>query len=223
MHDIRLASLTDCVVFFDFDNTITPFDILDDIIKRFSTNKDWRVFESAWKRGEIGSRECLEGQLRSVRISRGGLVQYLSRIKVDPHVHRLFNLLIREGIKPVVLSDSFTFIIRTILGNNGIKIAKIYANRLNFFHNRLIPSFPYEHKRCISCAHCKKKNLLRKDIRDKVIIYIGDGISDICPAECADIVFAKGSLLKYFRRAKRLCLAFDKLDDIYKYFRGLEK
>jgi 2,3-diketo-5-methylthio-1-phosphopentane phosphatase len=211
------------MVFFDFDNTMTPFDVLDDIIKRFSTNKDWKVFESAWHRGEISSRECLEGQLRSVRISKKNLLNYLSRITVDPDVKRLFNLLIKEGIRPVVLSDSFTFIIKTILENNGIKGAKVYANRLNFNRSRLMPTFPYAHKRCISCAHCKKKNLLRRGIRDKIIIYIGDGLSDICPAECSDIVFAKGNLLKHFRRTKRLCLAFETLGDIYKYFSGLEK
>ena len=223
MHNIRLAYLKDCTVFFDFDNTITTFDVLDDIIKRFSINKDWKVFESAWQRGEINSRECLEGQLRSIRISKRNLLHYLSRIKVDRHIHKLFNLLIREGIKPVVLSDSFTFIIKSILLNSGIKAAKIYANRLNFCGNRLIPSFPYEHKHCASCAHCKKKNLLQRVFRDKIIVYIGDGLSDICPAECSDIVFAKGSLLKHFRRTKRLCLSFNTLDDIYKYFRRLEK
>ena len=115
MRNIRLSHLKDCLVFFDFDNTITPFDVLDDIIKHFSVNKDWQALESSWQKGKISSRECLEGQLRSVRISRSNLLRYLSRIKVDPHVRKLFNLLIREGIRPVVLSDSFTFIIKTIL------------------------------------------------------------------------------------------------------------
>ncbi|MCX5696960.1 MAG: hypothetical protein NTU54_03145 [Candidatus Omnitrophica bacterium] len=36
---------------FDFDNTITPFDVLDDIIEKFSVNDDWVVYEEAWRAG----------------------------------------------------------------------------------------------------------------------------------------------------------------------------
>ena len=223
MHKIRLASLSDCLVFFDFDNTITPFDVLDDIVKRFSIDKKWMTFEDAWRQGRIGSRACLKGQLESVRVSKGSLQRYLSRIKIDPHFPAIFSMLKREGIKPVVLSDSFTPIIEHILRNNGIRGVSIYANNLRFLNYKLIPSFPYQNKHCRRCAHCKKKNLLKKGIRDKIILYVGDGLSDVCPAECSDVVFAKGSLLKHFRDKKRLCVAFKSLDDIYNYFKGLER
>jgi 2,3-diketo-5-methylthio-1-phosphopentane phosphatase len=223
MHNIRLSKLSDCLVFFDFDNTITPFDVLDDIIERFSVNKDWVTYEQAWKKGEIGSRVCLQKQMRSVRITRRELLSYLSGIRIDPHFRELFDMLIREGIKPVILSDNFSFIVNFILANNGIKGAKVYANALKFSQNRLMPSFPYTNKHCLRCAHCKKKNLLKKEVQDKIIMYIGDGMSDVCPAQYAHIVFAKGSLLEYFRRQKRLCVAFRNPEDIYTYFRGLER
>lgn len=221
MSGIRLSSLSNCLVFFDFDNTIALFDVLDDIIKRFSVDRNWITFEQAWLRGQIGSRICLEGQLRSVKVTKKDLSRYLSRIIIDPYFHKLFALLKKEGIKPVILSDSFIFIIKSILKNNGINGIKIYANNLRFKQARLIPNFPYINKRCLRCAHCKKKNLLKKTIRDKIIIYIGDGLSDVCPAQCSDIVFAKGRLLEYFRKKKRLCIAYNNLEDIYNYFRGL--
>jgi 2,3-diketo-5-methylthio-1-phosphopentane phosphatase len=223
MPKIRLSSLSNCVVFFDFDNTITLFDLLDDIIERFSVDTKWVALENAWRTGRISSRDCLEGQLRSVRVSKKDLLQYLSQIRIDPHFYRLFAMLKREGMKPVILSDSFTPIIEALLKNNGIKGVKVYANRLRFYKSRLIPSFPYKNKRCPLCAHCKKKSLQRKDVRNKIILYIGDGLSDICPAGCADLVFAKGELLNHFRKTKRLCLAYSSLGDITNYFRGLEK
>lgn len=223
MHNIRLSKLSDCLVFFDFDNTITPFDVLDDIIEKFSVNKDWVSYEQAWKKGEIGSRVCLQKQMRSVRITRKELLRYLSNIKIDPHFRELFDMLGREGIKPVILSDNFASIVNFILVNNGIKGAKVYANALKFSKNRLIPSFPYINRHCLRCAHCKKKNLLKKEVQDKIIMYIGDGMSDVCPAQYAHIVFAKGNLLEYFRKKRQLCVAFNNLEDIYAYFRGLEK
>lgn len=222
-HQMRLSNLSDCLVFFDFDNTITPFDVLDDMIKRFAADKKWMAFEEAWREGRIGSRLCLKGQLESVRVTKPSLFKYLLPIKIDPHFASIFSMLKREGIKPVILSDSFTPIIEYILRNNGIRGVKVYANNLRFNKDRLVPSFPYQNKHCRRCAHCKKKNLLRKGIRDKMIIYIGDGLSDICPSQYSDLVFAKGSLLRHFREKKRLCVAFNSLDDIYSYFKGLEK
>lgn len=205
-------------VFFDFDNTITRFDILDDIIKRFSKNKKWQKLEKAWKQGKIGSRECLAGQLKEVSITRAKLLKYLSKIKVDPYFIKLLKFFKTRGIRPVILSDSFHFIIRRILKNNRIKDIKIYCNTLSFFKDRLINSFPHTNKACFVCAHCKKNNLLRLSGSGK-IIYIGDGRSDLCPAKRADLVFAKGSLLKHFKKLKRKSIAFNDLGDVYRYLR----
>jgi len=210
------------MVFFDFDNTISFFDVLDDIVQRFSINRGWVEFERAWKNRKIGSRRCLEGQLQSVRITKKDLLVYLSLIRIDPRFHKFIAILKKEGMKPVIVSDSFTFIIKFILKNNGITGTKVYANNLKFSKDRLIPLFPYTNKRCCLCAHCKRRTL-KKYAEDKVIIYIGDGRSDICPAEYSDLVFAKGTLLEHFRKKKRLCIGFNNLEDIFNYLRGLER
>ncbi len=222
MSDIRLPRLSDCMVFFDFDNTITLSDVTDDIIARFSINKDWIAAENAWKRGEIGSRICLTRQMASVRVTKKDLLDYLTLVRIDPHFSGFLSMLKREGIKPVILSDNFTLIIEAILKNNGIKGVKVCANGLTFHGDHLIPSFPHGDPHCVRCAHCKKKSLLKKDIRDKIIIYIGDGQSDVCPCSYADMVFAKDDLLNHFRKEGRLCLAFNNIEDIKNYFRGLE-
>ena len=122
-------------VFFDFDNTLTSFDVLDDIIKRFSPNEDWLKFERDWLAGKIGSKECLQGQLRSVRIDNIGLFEYLSKIKIDPYFVKLLALLKQNGVEPIILSDSFSLIIEYILRSNGLKGVKVYSNRLKFQKN----------------------------------------------------------------------------------------
>jgi 2-hydroxy-3-keto-5-methylthiopentenyl-1-phosphate phosphatase len=143
------------MVFFDFDNTITPYDVLDRMIHDFSVDRKWVEYEEAWKKGRIGSRLCLEGQLCSLRVSRKELSRYLSRVRIEPAFRRLSGLLRKERVPLVVLSDNFLSSIRHILSNNGIKGIRIYANRLAFTGERLKPSFPYVNKRCKLCAHCK--------------------------------------------------------------------
>jgi 2-hydroxy-3-keto-5-methylthiopentenyl-1-phosphate phosphatase len=118
-----------------------------------------------------------------------------------------------------ILSDNFHFIIDTILKNIGIGHIPVYANSLDFDHARLNPSFPHINRNCWKCAHCKTKNLLANIKRDSIIIYIGDGRSDICPAGYADIVFAKEELLDYYRNKKMMCLAYKSLKDVYEYFK----
>jgi 2,3-diketo-5-methylthio-1-phosphopentane phosphatase len=207
------------VVYFDFDNTITPFDVLDRVIERFSINRDWMLFEDAWIKGRIGSRECLAGQLRSIRATKKSLTEYLSTVPVDPYFAKLLILLKKMGIQSAILSDSFSFLIKFILKNNGVSDIDIFSNVLKIYNDRLIPSFPYANILCTKCAHCKKNNLTNETCPERKIIYIGDGLSDICPAQHSDIVFAKSTLLSHFRETQRQCLAFENFEDIYKYLK----
>jgi len=216
-----LTKLSDCAVFFDFDNTITHFDVLDNIVETFSVNKGWMKFESAWKRGEIGSKDCLTGQLKSVRIDKKGLSKHLSKIKVDPYFKKILALLKSHGVRPVIVSDSFSFFLEHILKNNGIKGIKIYSNRIGFSKDRLVPVFPYQHNTCKTCGNCKKRHLSKVSAKEKIIIYVGDGLSDLCPAKHSDIVFAKGSLKKYLSGVGKDFLPFETLKDVYNYIRRM--
>jgi 2-hydroxy-3-keto-5-methylthiopentenyl-1-phosphate phosphatase len=214
---LKKLDLANSRVFFDFDNTITKFDVLDAIIEQFSIDREWVAYEEAWRSGDIGSKECLEGQLRSIRGTRDSLAEYLSTITIDAHFKRLLALLQDSGIRPVILSDSFTFFISSILRNNNVRGISVYANKLRFYEDRLIPSFPHSNHLCSHCAHCKTNNFSSSGDVEKSIVYIGDGLSDVCPAQHADLVFAKSALLDYFKKAKRYCVAFSDLGDIYNY------
>jgi len=214
-----MSNSNKCAVFIDFDNTITSRDVLDDMIERFSINDRWIDLERKWKRGDIGSRECLQGQVKGIRITKRNLDKYLAGVKLDPYFKRLIKFLNAEKIKTIVLSDNFDYILKRILSLNAIKGLKLYSNKLRFRQDRLIPGFPFTDKKCRKCAHCKLKNLLANSDTGSIIVYIGDGHSDVCPAKYADIVFAKEDLLSYYRGKKSGCLAFKSLKEVYDYFR----
>ncbi len=208
------------VVFFDFDNTLTEFDVLDSIIQKFSINTDWIKFENDWQAGRIGSKQCLEGQLQSLRVTQQTLSEYLSEIKLDPHFKKLLIFFKDWGIKTLIVSDSFSFFIREILNHHGIDNVPVYANELEFRGDQLIPSFPFLSADCSRCAHCKKRHVL--NAADKITVYVGDGLSDICPAEHADIVFAKGRLSEHFKERGRSCINFESLLEVQSFFEQLE-
>jgi 2,3-diketo-5-methylthio-1-phosphopentane phosphatase len=210
-----------CAVFFDFDNTIAACDTFDGLLPRFAQDDSWIELEERWKRGEIGSKECLLGQLKCMRLTKDRLDKYLTSIKLDPYFKKLLNLFDSKKIRPVILSDNFDYLLNRIFNSNNIKGLKVYSNKLRFSKNYPIPRFPFTNRNCKICAHCKKKNLLANIKKNSIIIYIGDGYSDICPAQCADIIFAKESLLKHCQNKNLACFEFKNLKDIYDYFKEI--
>jgi len=213
--------LANCRVFFDFDNTMTRFDVLDEIIKKFSVNDHWKALQVAWENGEIGTKECLEGQLRGIRITKKALDKFLAGVQLDKSCYKLLSLLNREGVRPVILSDNFDPIIERILEHHGLKDIKVYANALRFYKDHLIPSFPYDNPFCPSCAHCKKIHLTGGHEDHKLIVYVGDGRSDFCPAKVSDIVFAKDSLLEHLKQVGKPCVAYKELGTVYNHFKEI--
>jgi len=209
------------VVFFDFDNTITMFDVLDDMLVKFSINDNWKKLEDEWKEGKIGSRECLKGQVEGVGITRKALDKYLSGIKIDPYFPKLVKLLNARGIKTFILSDNFEYILNKVLKDNEIKGLDVYANRLSITGGRLKPTFPITNEACGDCAHCKQTSLLKNTNIDSTSFYIGDGRSDICASQSADVVFAKGYLKNYCKKKKISHIPFNELKSVYKYFENV--
>ncbi|MDD5680425.1 MAG: MtnX-like HAD-IB family phosphatase [Candidatus Omnitrophica bacterium] len=207
------------VVFLDFDNTITTRDVFDDMLLRFSKDESWKDLEERWKNKEIGSRQCLEGQIKSISVAKKALDEYLGRIELDPYFKRLIGLLRARRIKTIVLSDNFDYILNRILKKNGIHNLKVYSNKAELVGDRLIPGFPFTDNRCRVCAHCKKKNLLSNVNGHSMTIYVGDGQSDICPAKYVKKVFAKEGLLDYFRKEGLSHIPYKNLKEVYNYLK----
>ncbi len=210
------------IVFLDFDNTITTHDVMDDMLVRFSMDNRWKSLEEEWRKGRIGSRDCLKGQLAGIRIRRQALDKYLSTVRIDPYFKRLLGLFNSKNIRTAVLSDNFDYILKCVLKNNGIENLNAHSNYLKLRNDHLIPRFRSPNDDCSDggkCAHCKKSTLLANLSKDRKAVYIGDGRSDICVSKCADIVFAKDDLLKYYREKGLSHIPFRTFKDIYRYFK----
>ena len=214
-----MTKQTGRVVVFDFDNTITTYDVLDDIILRFSVNDAWKALEDKWKRGKIGSKECLKGQMAGIRITKENLDRYLKKIKLDPYFKKLIRLLGANKIRMMILSDDFDYILKAVLKNHGVSGIPIYSNSLKVAGDRLITKFPFTDKACGICGHCKTGSILSKiDRKISVIYYIGDGASDICPAKHSEIVFAKGHLAEHLSKIGVRHIPIKGLKETYRYF-----
>ena len=177
----------------DFDGTITPTDVIDNVLQRFA-GPEWETIEQEWLDGHIGSRECLSRQLALIKATPAELLAYFDSVEIDglPGLCRS-----RHG--PGCLDRSGQR--RHRAGHCPHPFAQLRdlvadprqppaPGRPGQLAHRL----PYASDACRAASgNCKCKSTPR----NKRVLVIGDGKSDMCVASTADFVFAKGSLADY--------------------------
>lgn len=202
-------------LFLDFDNTITSSDVLDQIIEHYSASNRWRRWEADWRQGRISTRSCLEQQIGDLRVTREELVEFTDRIAIDPGFEPLLSWAAANGVEAAIVTDNFALIVEAMLRRRGLPEVTIYANRLDFDGDRPRASFPLRDPHCERCAHCKAQHLRRA--ADRLRVFAGDGLSDICPALAADVVFAKDSLAAHLQAMGSPYRPFRTLGDVLEF------
>jgi 2-hydroxy-3-keto-5-methylthiopentenyl-1-phosphate phosphatase len=190
-------------IFLDFDGTITLKDVSDYLFSQLSERRS-EFFVKEYLAGKIGARECFLGECQvSGAVTMESVENIVDRPEIDPTFKDFVEFCQSRGIPFYVLSDGFDYYIQRILERNHLSQVRFISNRLVFqpvdgrgvFN--LLPVFPYKDSECDCCANCKRNHLLTLSSEDDIIVYVGDGYSDRCPSRYADIVFAKGSLIRH--------------------------
>ena len=210
------------VLFFDFDNTLTPGDVLDGAIEAFSPNDAWRDWEEAFAKGRLTARDCLQRQVENLRVSRATLLGYFSRVRVDPVFTEIVAWARRRQVDVNIVSDNFLPLILHALRSNGIEGVPVFANALEFSgDDGLVPSFPYHDPACERSANAKARHLA--PYRNHNIVFAGDGHSDLDAALAADVVFAKSALARDLDAMSVAFRPFDTLEPVLKYLETIRR
>lgn len=126
----------------------------------------------------------------------------------------------QHGVEFHILSEGLDYTVEEILRIQGLTGISVAAN-----HAVLLPvgdggevqldvEFPYTNAECDRCACCKRNIILTRSGNDDVVVYIGAGVLNECPARYADIIFAKGALQTFCQRENISYYLFDTFDDI---------
>ena len=89
--------------------------------------------------------------------------------------------------------------IDAVLERGAAQLAIRFCNQL-FNNSVFTPFFRVGMSLARFCASCKRNSVLRSIPPEALIVYIGDGYSDFCAADHADIIFAKRHLAAYCNR-----------------------
>jgi 2,3-diketo-5-methylthio-1-phosphopentane phosphatase len=182
-------------VYVDFDGTISLEDTTDVILERFA-DPSWQKIEAEWLAGRIGSRECLARQIDLIRATPEQIDSICSEVPLDPHFSELVALCRSQDIAISVISDGLDRVVSKMLTLAGVNVP-VLANRFEWLGGkRWRLAFPYGRSDCQAQAgNCKC--LALNEHAESLRILIGDGRSDFCAAETADLVVAKGALIEH--------------------------
>jgi 2,3-diketo-5-methylthio-1-phosphopentane phosphatase len=195
------------LVFSDFDGTIAKNDVGDTLFKTFGNWPECEKAVQQWLRGEISSRECLEHEAATARLTREQLDTFCDAQSLTPGFAEFVEFCRKRNWPLIVLSDGLDYYIQRLLLRHGLDLP-FFANHLEFAPaNRIAVSFPYFESRLPfeniincrdgKCGNCKGYHIRRLAKPGENIVYIGDGYSDRCGAQEADIILAKGDLAKW--------------------------
>jgi 2,3-diketo-5-methylthio-1-phosphopentane phosphatase len=194
------SSSTGWMIQSDFDGTISLEDVTDTLLTRFG-RPGWQALEDAWERGEIGSRECMTGQIALLDMSAEELRTHLATIQIDPHFAAFVREARRLGLPVQVVSDGLDHVIRTVLGLHGLGELPVIANRLVQTGPRSWQlQSPWASAACSRASgNCKCERLAEQQTVHGRVLYVGDSTSDFCVSGKADFVLAKYKLIEHCR------------------------
>lgn len=184
-------------VYIDFDNTISVGDAGDELIRTFGS---FEPLHTQLQQGDISVAEYYRRAVASFpsTTTPDAIRAWTLSVDIDPSFVKLVAWCSSEHIPITVVSDGFDVYIAPLMERIGLSSVPVHCNRLVFTDAGFIPEFPGATESCSCyCASCKRNAVLRHASDDDVIVYIGDGMSDTCAAEHADVVFAKSTLAAF--------------------------
>jgi 2,3-diketo-5-methylthio-1-phosphopentane phosphatase len=212
------------IVFSDFDGSFVEKDIGHRLYTHFSGRKNLSLVDR-WKQMKISSRECILKEAALIEnITLKQLHSFLDQFRLRPGAKELYRELKAKNVPFFLVSDGFDLYIDYILKKHGLNDIEVFCNGGKIDNGRLAIEFPYENYDCRRCGNCKGARI--RDTRNNIaenrqIAFIGDGLSDICAAPEADLIFARGDFLAYCRREGLKPVEYKNFFDILNYLKKL--
>lgn len=186
-------------VFVDFDGTITTTDVGEAMFIKFGNEEKNRSIIKDWISKQIDSSAMWQQLCDTIDFfDEPAFNSFLDTIKLDEGFKSFVSFCTEFEIPIVVLSDGLDLYIKKIMSREGLSEIPVFCNTVEIApDSKLIMGFPYTDEECKRCGNCKRNHIIDLSSDEDFTIYIGDGLTDTCPVQYCDYIFAKSSLLKF--------------------------
>jgi 2-hydroxy-3-keto-5-methylthiopentenyl-1-phosphate phosphatase len=193
-------------VYVDFDGTITKEDVGNAFFQRFG-GEGCRATVREYREGKISAQECFRRETASIgKLELSAAKSFLDTQEIDESFVPFVRYCNERGFPLTIVSDGLDYYIRHILTRYNLGSVEFVSNVLTLEPSRrsgraaVNIEFPFADEECDRCACCKRNIILSRSAEEDVIVFVGEGYSDRCPARFADIVFARDTLQTFCQR-----------------------
>jgi len=206
----------------DFDGTISPSDIGAELVHRFSAAGDdaRHALLDRWLAGELGHRALTEAECAGMRVGEAEALAFTRTFALDPGFEPFVREAESRGDAVMVVSEGLDFYVCDHLARAGLGRLPWAANHARFENRRIVPEFPWAAEGCGRCGNCKAQHVRRWRASGHATVLVGDGMSDRCGAREADVVLARGGLLRWCREQGIAAEPFETFADVAHFARG---
>jgi len=182
----------------DFDGTITEEDASFFLLDAFAQG-DWRRLLREYKEHKISVGEFNTRAFAMVKADEPTLLETLKdKIKVRAGFHELVDYCLGKDFRLVIVSNGLDFYIKAVLKELALENVEMHAAQASFHPEGMKVQYvgPDDKRLEDGFKEAYVKTFLKLGYR---IIYMGNGDSDVAPAQYAHHIFATGELLAYCR------------------------
>jgi 2,3-diketo-5-methylthio-1-phosphopentane phosphatase len=206
-------------LFVDFDGTVARQDVGNTFFRMFGGERCTELVR-AYRAGEISAEECFRREMETVgSTDPAALEAFVRAQEITPGFPELIQFCRAHAIRCSIVSDGLDFYIHGVLARMGLEDLPVFSNTLVWHPDgdgrvKGTVIFPHANAECDRCGCCKRNVVLNGSGEEDVIVYVGDGYSDRCPVEYADIVFARDELQTYCQQKNISYYLFDSFVDV---------
>jgi len=202
----------------DFDGTITEEDVGFLLLNAFA-GENWRQLLTQYRQGKISVNYFNSHVFAMVKEDRQTLLKFArSRAKIRDGIRELITYCRKKDFQFVIVSNGLDFYIEALLRDIGIDNIEVFAAKTRFSSSGLEAWYtgPEGNQLEEGFKEAYVKLFLERGYH---VVYVGNGISDISPAQYTHHIFATSELLACCKEMNLNCIPFVDLNDIV---RGLE-
>ncbi len=212
-----------CVLATDFDGTISKKDFFWHIIDKVLTEKDIEPWDD-YKEGRITHFEGLNRIFRKIRLEIKDLHQLIIDIPVEECFTETMKFCLDNNINVYIISAGADYYIKLILEKLNIKNnIKIIANQSVYSpkHGLVMEKYTQEQE-FYSYNYGVNKAGVIKYLKSnyKKVVFAGDGTPDYAAAKHADVVFARGDLMRQCRENNLKVYKLDSYCNVLDYLKN---
>ena len=182
----------------DFDGTITEEDASFFLLDAFAQG-DWRRLLREYKAHRISVGEFNTRAFAMIKADEPTLLEELKgKIKVRAGFPELVDYCLKKDLKLVIVSNGLDFYIKDILKELALENIEVHSAQASFHPKGMRVQYvgPDGTRLKDGFKEAYIKSFLKLGY---TVVYVGNGDSDVAPAQYAHYIFATGELLAYCR------------------------